>query len=525
MIFGAKMINNNVLLCETQLTIDDVCAIAKKEKNLTLSTKESFVEQVSKGRAALEKLWQSGAVVYGVTTGVGDSCNQIVPPEKSNDFAKQLIQFHGCGLGEYLDEITCRAILVVRLNSLKSGFSAVRFSLIEALVTLLDRNIIPRIPSEGSVGASGDLTPLSYIGAAVMGEREVYYNGKITPAKEALEAESLEPFDLQAKEALAIMNGTAVMTGIACLAIERSQNLLGLGTDLTALLTEVLHLNKAHFDRRIFEQKPHPSQLQVAARIAELLDYDAKKYNFDKSDRIQATYAIRCAPHILGVLGDTLTWCRQFVTTEINSVNDNPLIDPDTGDVLHGGNFYGGHIAMAMDSLKSGVANCADLFDRQMALLVNERRNNGLPINLSGALGEVQAINHGYKAVHIATSAMSAEALKGTMPASVFSRSTESHNQDKVSMGTISSRDAIRVLELSEQVLACTLAGAAQGLDLRIRQNELKKDELTEELQELYKMIRERVAFVEEDRALEGELRHLISDITTGMFSTPVKGN
>ncbi len=518
------MKNSTVLLCETPLTIDDVCAIAKKEKTLVLSSKESFVEQVSKGRAALEKLWQSGAVVYGVTTGVGDSCNQVVPPEQSNDFAKQLIQFHGCGLGEYLDEITSRAVLVVRLNSLKSGFSAVRFSLIEALVTLLERDIIPRIPSEGSVGASGDLTPLSYIGAAVMGQREVYYKGKIVSAKEALEAEGLKAFDLQAKEALAIMNGTAVMTGIACMVIERSENLLSLGTDLTALLTEVLHLNKAHFDKRIFEQKPHPSQLEVAARIAELLDYDPSKYKFDKSDRVQATYAIRCAPHILGVLGDTITWCRQFVTTEINSVNDNPLIDPDTGDVLHGGNFYGGHIAMAMDSLKSGVANCADLFDRQMALLVNERRNAGLPINLSGALGDAQPINHGYKAVHIATSAMSAEALKGTMPASVFSRSTESHNQDKVSMGTISARDAIRVLELSEQVLACTLAGAAQAVDLRIRQDELTKEQLTAELQKLYNLTREHIAFVEEDRALEGELRSLIADITNGQLTEALQG-
>jgi histidine ammonia-lyase len=201
--------------------------------------------------------------------------------------------------------------------------------------------------------------------------------------------------------------------------------------------------------------------MQVAAWLRKDLAIDAPTAPLH---RLQDRYSLRCAPHVLGVLADSLNWLRSFIEIELNSANDNPIIDAEAERVLHGGHFYGGHIAFAMDSLKTLVANVADLLDRQLALLVDVRYNHGLPSNLSGAPADRAMLNHGFKAVQIGTSAWTAEALKNTMPASVFSRSTECHNQDKVSMGTIAARDAIRVLELTEQVAAATLLAANQGV-------------------------------------------------------------
>ena len=218
--------------------------------------------------------------------------------------------------------------------------------------------------------------------------------------------------------------------------------------------------------------------------------------------RLQDRYSLRCAPHIIGVLEDSLPWLRQFIENELNSANDNPIIDAEDEHVLHGGHFYGGHIAFAMDSLKTAVANLADLMDRQMAQLMDTKFNHGLPANLSGATTEQSMINHGFKALQIAVSAWTAEALKLTMPASAFSRSTECHNQDKVSMGTIAARDCIRILELSEQVAAATLLAVVQGVELRDN-----KEALSPALKTTIDQLRQYSPFLSNDRALEGELR------------------
>jgi histidine ammonia-lyase len=228
---------------------------------------------------------------------------------------------------------------------------------------------------------------------------------------------------------------------------------------------------------------------------------------------LQDTYTLRCAPHVIGVLEDTLDWTRRWIETEINSANDNPLVDPEFG-ILHGGNFYGGHIAQAMDSLKTAVASVSDLLDRQVALLVNERSNRGLPPNLAGSVQERLPVNHAFKAIHIATSAWTAEALKNTMPASSFSRSTESHNQDKVSMGTIAARDCLRVLELSEQTGVAAALAAVQALDLRERMNEVPGAD--PRVAEFRDAVRGISAFVEEDRALEPDLRLFLERLRSG---------
>jgi histidine ammonia-lyase len=231
---------------------------------------------------------------------------------------------------------------------------------------------------------------------------------------------------------------------------------------------------------------------------------------------LQDRYSIRCAPHIIGVLQDALPFMRQFIETEVNSANDNPIVDGEGEHILHGGHFYGGHIAFAMDSLKNTVANIADLIDRQMALVMDPKFNNGLPANLSGSTGPRRAINHGFKAVQIGVSAWTAEALKHTMPASVFSRSTECHNQDKVSMGTIAARDCMRVLQLTEQVAAAALLAMTQGISLRVKQNELNEASLTPSLATTLAQVRADFEPLVEDRPLEAVLRQTVAKIQAG---------
>jgi histidine ammonia-lyase len=485
------------------VTIEDICKIANQQAQVDLSTQADFVERIDKGASFVDKLLAEQGYVYGVTTGFGDSGSVSVPLHLVDELARNLYIFHGCGLGDYFDETQTRAILAARLTSLSRGYSGVRYRLLQQMAMLLSHDILPLIPQEGSVGASGDLTPLSYLAAVLAGEREVLYQGQRLATKIVFAKLNINPLTLKPKEGLAVMNGTAAMTGLACLAYQRAEYLSKLATRITALVSVALNGNAQHFDEKLFLVKPHKGQNLVAERLRADLQINEPQVNDDV--RLQDRYSLRCAPHIIGVLEDALPWLRQFIENELNSANDNPIIDPENELVLHGGHFYGGHIAFAMDSLKNAVANIADLLDRQMAQLMDPKFNNGLPANLSGVTGEEILINHGFKAVQIAVSAWTAEALKLTMPASVFSRSTECHNQDKVSMGTIAARDCIRILELSEQVAAAVLLAAVQGVELRGRVGSVGSD-----LQQTIKQVRQVSPKLNADRALEQELRQCI---------------
>jgi histidine ammonia-lyase len=351
------------------------------------------------------------------------------------------------------------------------------------------------------VGASGDLTPLSYIAAVLIGEREVVVDGQVSPTGAALAKAGLKPIELRPKESLALMNGTSVMTGLACLAYDRARRLARWAASLTAMASDVTRGNRAHFDERLFLAKPHAGQLACAKWIAADIEYTRGTQH---SGRLQDRYSIRCAPHVIGVLLDALPFIAGLLETEINSSNDNPLLDPDTGDVLHGGNFYGGHPCMAMDLLKTAVANVADLVDRQMALICNPHYNNGLPADLVARTGDDNVSHHGFKAMQITASALAAEALKLTMPASVFSRSTESHNQDKVSMGTIASRDALRVIELTETVLAVVQLALCQGVDLRGSKGCHLRS------REIHAFIRKTIPMIDDDRRQDVDVQKVL---------------
>jgi histidine ammonia-lyase len=502
--------NTMVTFDNTPLSINDIVAVAQQKTSIQLSKQPDYRQFITRGANFLERLLKEDGEIYGVTTGYGDSCTVAIPLHLINELPKHLYTFHGCGMGAIFDHETARAILAARLTSLCQGFSGVSEALLEQLERLLQHDILPLIPEEGSVGASGDLTPLSYVAAVLCGEREVYYQNQIRATKDVFKALNIQSLVLRPKEGLAIMNGTAVMTGLACLSFDRARYLSELATRITAMATLVTNGNAHHFDEVLFTVKPHLGQQTIARWLRDDLHVGEPPRN---PKRLQDRYSLRCAPHVIGVLEDGLPWFQQLIENELNSANDNPIIDGEGEHVLHGGHFYGGHIAIAMDTLKNAVANIADLLDRQMALMMDTKFNHGLPANLSGSQGERATINHGFKAVQIATSAWAAEALKQTMPASVFSRSTECHNQDKVSMGTIAARDCQRVLQLTEQVASAALLACCQGIELRIRQLDISLDNVSPEIAAMINSIRTISPFLDEDRALDQELRNTVNAI------------
>ncbi len=404
-----------------RLTIERLVQTACKKESCSLCRDADFIAKIERGADFLDETLAKNGVIYGVTTGYGDSCTEIVPPEHYCDLPVNLTRYHGCGLGAFFDEENTRALMIVRLNTLAQGFSGVSYALLEKIAFFIEHDILPLVPEEGSVGASGDLTPLSYLAGALIGEREVRYKGKIMNSGAVLAELGEQPYCFRPKEAIAIMNGTAVMNAVAGLAFARAENLASLSCTLTAFASAALKGNAYHFYGRLFDTKPHAGQKFAAQKILETLG-GGEQAEQVIPERLQDPYSIRCAPHVIGVFYDAAPLFRSLIETEMNSANDNPIIDPETASVFHGGHFYGGHICFVMDSLKNIMANIADLLDRQLALLVDPKYNRGLPSNLTGAETEKIPYNHGFKAVQIAASAWAAEALKNTMPASVFSR-------------------------------------------------------------------------------------------------------
>jgi histidine ammonia-lyase len=451
---------------QAPLRIEDILDLASGRVRAALDPDPGYRAQLERGVAAVERALAEGRVIYGVSTGVGASVDNAIPDELRDLLPVNVVRFHGCGTGRILDESESAAVVAVRLASLARGYSGVRPLLLERLCEFLNLRLLPRIPEEGSVGASGDLTPLSYLAASLLGEREVSLRGEVLSAAEAHARSGLEPLALRARESLAIMNGTSAMAGLGCLGFARALRLARWASALTAIGCDTMGGNPAHFDARISALKPHPGTQRCAAWIRADLARTSRTSPAVPA-RLQDRYSLRCAPHVIGVLLDALDFSRSLIEIELNGVSDNPLVDPDSGDILHGGNFYGGHLCFALDGLKTAVANVADLLDRQLCLLCDPASNGGLPANLVAAPEATRVSHHGFKAMQITASALTAEALKLTMPASAFSRSTESHNQDKVSMGMIAARDCLRVLELGETVAAVHTLAVCQAVDLR----------------------------------------------------------
>jgi histidine ammonia-lyase len=498
-----------------RLTIEALVSAAKKQIKARLCRSAEFEAKIEKGSALLDSMLAKHGGIYGVTTGYGDSCTETVKAEQYRELPINLTRFHGCGMGDYFDDETVRALMIVRLNTLAMGYSGVSMELLRYIEFFIEHDILPLVPQEGSVGASGDLTPLSYLAGALIGERQVRYQGKVRPAAEVLAELGKLPYQFRPKEAIAVMNGTAVMNAVAAMALYDAEYLADLACRITAMNSIALKGNAYHFNKRLFELKPHSGQTLAAEKIRISLP-EENQGALSAPARIQDPYSIRCAPHVIGLFYDMSETLRNFIETEMNSANDNPLIDPETQSVYHCGHFYGGHICFAMDSLKNIVANIADLLDRQLALLVDTKYNRGLPPNLTGTLGAI-ACNHGFKAVQIAVSAWTAEALKNTMPMSVFSRSTECHNQDKVSMGTIAARDCVRINKLTAQVTSAMLLAAFQAIDLRLKKGELKLGGLGQ-AEKTYNEIAAFFKPLVDDRPLEDDLRKTLKLIEERHF-------
>ena len=489
---------DGLVVGRSPLTIEDVLAVASGRRAVELDSSPYFRSAVNTSREAVERRLRESGSIYGVTTGVGASVTNDIPPELRAAMPHNLFRFHGCGTGALLDEEAAAAVVLVRLASLARGFSGVRFELLERMVEFLNLHLLPRIPSEGSVGASGDLTPLSYLAAALAGEREVTLRGEVMEASAAHGRCRLSPLQLQPKESLALMNGTAVMTALACLAHARAARLARLAAAITAIVVDVTHGNPEHFDERVLQAKPHPGQTRCGSWIRQDL---SRAGTAPAPARLQDRYSLRCAPHVIGSLLDGLDFGRHVLEVELNGVDDNPIVAAG-GVVLHGGNFYGGHVCMIADLLKTQVAGVADLLDRQLVLACVPETSDGLPANL---VATDQIVHHGFKAMQISASALTAEALKLTLPASVFSRSTESHNQDKVSMGTIAVRDCLRILELAETVAAIVLLAALQAVDLRGAERCGKR------AVELHAVVRAAIPMVIEDRRQDHDIAHVLT--------------
>jgi histidine ammonia-lyase/phenylalanine ammonia-lyase len=519
-----------------RLTLDEVEGVARRGARVELDREPEVRARLERSARFKDELIEQGVPVYGVTTGVGDSVDVQIAHGKAGALQRNLMRKLGCGTGSILPDEYARAVMVLRANTLARGESAVRPVLVETLLDLLNAGIIPRIPEEGSVGASGDLVPLSYVLAALCGERMVTMRGQVLPAARALESAGICPVQLAPKEGLALVNGTAYMTALMALVVQDAKRLALLADACTALATEALTSSSAPFHPFLHDRsKPHPGQARSAANVRALLSgsglaqpvhevmQQAGRLEGSGTRRlplkIQERYSIRCAPHFIGVLYDALEWIERWLDVEMNSASDNPLFFPEEREVHNGGNFAGGHVAFAADALKTALASVGDLLDRQLAVIVDEKTNRGLPANLSPELpaSDPEAgTHHGFKGVQIAVSSLTAEALGRCMPMTVFSRSTEAHNQDKVSMGATAARGARDVLVLVEKVVALHLLALCQAADLR----GATKLGAT---RRLYEVVRIVSGAVGPDRELDEDVGRLLVSLRSGDLTRAIR--
>ena len=506
-------------VCGNDLTIEDVCNVALRGEEVKLPEDKDFWDRIEKSRKFLEDYIATGVPTYGVTTDFGDSCHNQISVEKAGELQRVICTYHGIGLGPKFDHETGRAVVLARLNgNVKGGHSAIRPQLARMMETLLNKDIIPVIPQLGSVGASGDLTPLSYLGAVIMGQREVYYKGKVVPTMEAFNAEGIEPLPIEAKEGLAIMNGTSVMTAVACLAWKKAERLAKISDFLTAVTSEITRGKDTPFVAKVSEIKNHRGQCESAVYVYDIIKDSKRVWRYEdflqnqiekmegkgfvaQTNKIQDRYSIRCAPQITGVYRDTLRFARDLITEELNSANDNPLVDLDAGRLYNTGNFYGGHICAACDYMRTALANISDLSDKQAEVII-DGKFNGLTENLipfTPADHPRAGLRLGFKAAQITISAIRGEVATYCFPVSLTSAPTEALNQDKVSMGTISARKWAEQIDLVFLQFATHLLAAMQAVDLA------GKEDFAPFTKKVHDEVRKLSAFVEDDRELDKE--------------------
>jgi histidine ammonia-lyase len=448
------------LLDGRSLTVAEVVRVAR-DPAARVAVDPSARSALLESRRLVEAAVASGQTIYGINTGFGKLANVRVAPDKLNQLQVNLIRSHAAGVGTPLPAEVVRGVMLLRANVLLRATSGVRPELVEALVAMLNAGVIPVVPEQGSVGASGDLAPLSHIALALTGEGEVLREGGTTSARQALDAAGLLPFALAPKEGLAFINGTQAQTALLALLVHDARVLWRTAVGAAAMSLEALRGTPAPLDPRIHAARPHRGQSEAAALMRALLtDSEIRESHRENDPRVQDAYSLRCAPQVMGAVLDAIRFAEETVAVELNASTDNPLVFDD-GDVLSGGNFHGQPVAQALDVLAMTLTTLQAIAERRVERLVNPDLSQGLPAFLTDDPG----LSSGFMMVQITAASLVAESRAIAMPASIGSIPTDANQEDFVPMGMASAWKAQRILANAQRVVAAELLCAAQGLE------------------------------------------------------------
>lgn len=469
------------------LTLDELERVAFNGEQVLLSGPAR--ERVRASRQVVEGILSRDEVVYGINTGFGNFRNVVISPADLKRLQLNLIRSHAAGVGEPFSEDVVRAILSLRINALASGYSGVNPETLDALVGMLNAGVHPVVPKKGSVGASGDLAPLAHIALVLVGEGEATYRGETVAGGEALERAGLRPIALQAKDGLALINGTQVISALLANAVNLASRLVR-SADITGALTlDALLGTDVAFDPRIHQARPHPGQLASSRNLRHLLAGSELRKSHEHCDRVQDSYSLRCMPQVHGAVRDALAYVRGVVETEINSATDNPMIFIEGGDVLSGGNFHGQPVALASDFLTIALAELGAISERRIERLVNPDLS-GLP----AFLVEHGGLNSGFMLPQVTAAALASENKTYAHPASVDSIPTSANQEDHVSMGVTAARKTNEVARNLSQILGIELLSGAQALEFR------RPLRSSAALESVHATLREKVPRYDEDR-------------------------
>jgi histidine ammonia-lyase len=444
------------------LSLTDIAAVALHQEPVHIAS--AARPRVLASRKVIEEISTDDAPVYGVNTGFGRLADVRVDPDELGQLQINLVRSHACGIGNPLSEPEVRAMMLLRANVLALGFSGIRIEVIELLCKMLNHGLRPVIPEKGSVGASGDLAPLAHLALTLIGEGEMYFDGRRVSAADALKAAGIRPVELQAKEGLALLNGTQAMHAVGGLSILRAQRLARVADIAGAMSLEALKGTPAAFDPRLQEARPHAGQKAVAKHLLALLHGSEIRESHRENDpRVQDAYSLRCMPQVHGAVRDVLNHCENILLIESASATDNPLVFADNGDIISGGNFHGAPLALAFDYAAIALTDLMSISERRIDRLVNPDLNEGLPAFLAARPGT----QSGFMIAHVAAVSLLSEAKVLAHPASIDNVPTSGGKEDHVSMGMTGGLKLRSIVDLAENLLAIELLAGAEALEHR----------------------------------------------------------
>ncbi len=489
------------------LALSDLARVASEQVPVEIAP--AAHPAIAASRRVIEEILARNEVIYGVSTGFGKLADVHVPREQSAQLQVNLVRSHACGVGRPLSIPEVRAMMLLRANVLTLGFSGIRREVIELLAAMLNRGVVPVVPEKGSVGASGDLAPLAHLALATIGEGESFYENERLPGAEALDRAGLQPVELQAKEGLALLNGTQAMHAVGGLALHRAQRLARVADIAGAMTLEALLGTPAAFDERIQRARPHPTQIAVAEHLLALLqESEIRASHLTGDPRVQDAYSLRCMPQVHGAVRGALAHCEEILLIESGSATDNPLVFADNGDVLSGGNFHGAPLALGFDYAAIAVTDLMSISERRIDRLTNPDLSEGLPAFLAQHPG----MQSGFMIPHVAAVALLNEAKVLAHPASVDNLPTSAGKEDHVSMGMTGALKLRTIVENAEYVLAIELLAAAEGLEFR---RPLKAGVGVERA---FAILRKLAPRLEEDRSLSPDIERVAEAIRAGKF-------